>query len=95
MHIESDRQVIEQVTMPPQPSGLMPHSVLLHVAGLQAAQWPVLSHIEPMQSLVALHACPTAHAGQVPPPQSVSVSLPFFAWSVQVARTSHVEPGAQ
>src|SRR2546425_7548390 len=30
------------------------------------------------------HTLPTAQGGQVLPPQSMSVSLPFFRWSVQL-----------
>ena len=38
VHIWFDGQVIGQVSVAPQPSGFMPHSVLLHVAAVQAAQ---------------------------------------------------------
>src|SRR5437588_860182 len=34
-----------------------------------------------VQSVGALHACPAAHVGQTPPPQSTSVSAPSLAWS--------------
>jgi hypothetical protein len=37
------------------------------------------------QSLGALHCFPVAQAPQVVPPQSTSVSVPFFTESVQVA----------
>jgi hypothetical protein len=39
------------------------------------------------QSLFTLHFLPSAHAGQVPPPQSMSVSLPSLKPSVQPAGT--------
>jgi hypothetical protein len=38
VHIAPDEQVMGQVSVFPQPSGFMPHSVLLHTAGLQAPQ---------------------------------------------------------
>ena len=37
-----------------------------------------------LQSVLALHFNPSAQAGQVPPPQSTSVSRPFIFLSVQV-----------
>jgi hypothetical protein len=37
-----------------------------------------------VQSALTVQESPFMHAGQVPPPQSVSVSLPFWTLSVQV-----------
>lgn len=37
------------------------------------------------QSLFRMHCLPLEQGGQVPPPQSTSVSLPFLMPSVQVA----------
>ena len=44
-----------------------------------------------VQSLFAWHPCPLAHVGQVPP-QSTSVSLPFWMPSVHVGG-AHGVPG--
>jgi hypothetical protein len=38
-----------------------------------------------VQSLPAVHVCPTAQSPQAAPPQSTSVSVPFFTPSVHVA----------
>ena len=38
-----------------------------------------------MQSLSILQVCPTPHAGHVPPPQSVPVSVPLMVSSEQLA----------
>lgn len=38
------------------------------------------------QSQLATHFCPTAHPGQVPPPQSMSVSAPSATPFVHVTR---------
>src|SRR6266702_5347462 len=43
------------------------------------------------QSEFARPICPEAHAGQVPPPQSMSVSVPFFTASAQLGDW-HVPP---
>ncbi len=40
-----------------------------------------------MQSLVSLHFLPTPQGGQVPPPQSTSVSVPFWMPSLHEAGT--------
>jgi len=42
-------------------------------------------HIAETQSEASRHALPIAHGEQVEPPQSTSVSLPFFRPSLQVA----------
>ena len=44
----------------------------------------VASHTRLTQSVLILHALSSPQAGQVPPPQSTSVSLPFFLLSLQV-----------
>lgn len=43
-----------------------------------------LLHSPVVQSLSALQVLSGPHLGQVPPPQSTSVSLPFFSLSLQV-----------
>src|SRR6266404_10004793 len=44
------------------------------------------------QSIACWHIFPTAQAGQVPPPQSTSVSKPFWTMSVQVGAGWQVPP---
>jgi hypothetical protein len=46
----------------------------LHVAAAQTFDWQLAD----VQSTPVLHAFPTPHLGQLPP-QSTSVSFPFFA----------------
>jgi len=58
---------------------LSSHAAFLHV-GLAA----LVSQNRLMQSLLFLQPFPVAHLGQVPPPQSVSVSAPFFLLSLQL-----------
>jgi len=43
-----------------------------------------ISH-DPMQSAFLMHAKPSTQAGHSIPPQSTSVSMPFFAKSPHVA----------
>ena len=52
-----------------------------HAGG--AAQIPEVQ-VPLEQSVPTAQTLPVAHAGQVPPPQSTSVSAPFFAPSVHV-----------
>jgi hypothetical protein len=61
----------------------------LHAPQL-AASVAVFTHVEPQQpapaqSVPARQALPSAHVGQPPPPQSTSVSVPFFTVSEHVA----------
>ena len=63
-------------------------------ARLTALQVPV-EQMKLAQSLARLHFLPTAQAWQVPPPQSMSVSAPFFTPSEQVGcRRKQVGSGA-
>ena len=50
---------------------------------LAAAQIPPLQTAL-VQSPALAHFFPSAHAGQLPPPQSMSVSAPFLTLSVQL-----------
>src|SRR2546425_405868 len=47
------------------------------------------------QSASTLHCLPTAQAGQVPPPQSTSVSLPSFWWSAHGLATQRSVSASQ
>ena len=49
-----------------------------------AEQRPALEQTLLMQSLDLRHLVPFSHGLQAGPPQSSSVSLPFFVWSLQV-----------
>jgi hypothetical protein len=72
-----------QVIAPLQLSGKVPHASCRssHVSGVHP-QTPAL-HGPFAQSVLTLQANPGAHFGQVPPPQSTSVSAPFFDRSLQ------------
>jgi hypothetical protein len=52
-------------------------------------------HVPVSQSVPALHVCPTWHWGQVAPPQSVSVSSPFWILSSQVSQIPFAQSRVQ
>jgi hypothetical protein len=54
-------------------------------ASLQVAVWQVTEQTKLVQSVEATQVLPEPQAVHTEPPQSVSVSLPFFAKSVQLA----------
>src|SRR5690348_10465798 len=49
-------------------------------------------HFPPAQSVGFKHVLPSAHFPHVPPPQSTSVSAPFFILSLQVAAAVQTLP---
>lgn len=73
-----------QEIIPPHSSLCVPHVApkSAHVFGVQ--HFPPL-HFPPEQSDPCEHFESSGHAGQEPPPQSTSVSLPFGTLSVQLA----------
>jgi hypothetical protein len=72
-----------------QPGQLPPQSLAVSVPFItpstqDAATQRLLAQTLLAQSALAPHAAPVPHPGQVPPPQSVPVSLPSFTPSVQL-----------
>jgi hypothetical protein len=78
--------------LPSRPLGTYAHVPTLPGAVQVTAHWPVhalLQQKPPLQkvlaqSVVPPHTLPVPHAAQAPPPQSVSVSVPFLTPSVHV-----------
>lgn len=61
-----------------------------------AALWhALLMHTFDWQSELALQAKPRAHGEQMPPPQSTSVSAPFFIPSMQLAEETQISIALQ
>lgn len=88
-------QLFGHVIVPPQPSASIPHCVAVQSATFFGAQQVlVASHTPVSQSPSAVQVSMAPHLGQSPPPQSTSVSLPFFALSVQVATSPGVPPAS-
>jgi hypothetical protein len=58
---------------------------------LGAKQTPPTEQLSSSQSLPTLHPAPSAHFGQPSPPQSLSVSVPFFTPSLQLG-SAHFPP---
>jgi len=93
MHIWVELQLIGQLSVLPQPSGLVPHSDELQLALGAHAHFMLLSQLPLVQSPSALHALVSAHLGQLPP-QSTSVSSWFRILSVQLG-LAQMKPGPQ
>lgn len=86
-------QLFGQVIIPPQPSATMPHWVDVHVDTFFGSQHVLVApHTPLMQSVAAVQVSIAAHFGQPAPPQSTSVSAPFFFLSVQVPTSPGVPP---
>jgi hypothetical protein len=83
---------VEQSSVLPHPSGTDVAQVLVvaQVSGVQV-QTPDL-HGPWLQSVSAAHFWPATHFGQRVPPQSTSVSEPFFDLSVHEGSGVHAEP---
>jgi hypothetical protein len=70
------------------PPQSMSVSVPFFTPSRQVAAWHLSGlpeHTELWQSVLAMHVLPATHLPQLAPPQSVSVSLPFFTLSEQLA----------
>jgi hypothetical protein len=73
--------------------GLVQSMDVVHAPGAAAQIPPV--HVLLTQSVPVKHFMPVAHAGHIPPPQSVSVSLPSLMPSLQVFVVAEQTPAVQ
>jgi hypothetical protein len=71
-----------QLLAPPQSMSVSVPSLRWSVHVLDAQSPDTLSQAVLVQSVLARHFFPTPQVGQVPPPQSVSVSAPSCFWSI-------------